>query len=688
MDVQSMDDYLREINSRMQMVQEAAYHFKGTLRQFIQDDKGTIAIVCVGLPPLFHEDNAARGVKIAQRVIANGVKATIGVTTGTCFCGIVGRAERREYMVVGDAVNMAARLMVTGLKQGSTLKAKRGNVSADDGPGGAGKGAAAAATAGTTGAAAGAGATGKSRSRGKRGAKATGGKGGNGNGNGSGSGSGSGGLILCDATTVSGCRGAMKFESRGKVTVKGKDVEIEIFEPSGGTGSSGGGGRNGQGGRSQQRRATRRLPGGIGGGVALRSRFAPGAGDAQDQGAEGDGGGGGGGGGGKRGGRGRVRAGGAGAGGADDEDYSDHSDDDTSHSGDDSGAASLGSSGEDGFNREGANRRGDVGGRGGGIGGGAGGHDANNPHHSSSLPDKPQTGTAFAMVERQHQLERLVVGVVAGFDGAVVVPSPGAGNGDNVSSTTAAAADSSDRRHTRRMSRLRSQSNSSGGGGGRPAGGSPRGGRRRRSSFTGAVARRSDWTLQRPPTIFVVEGSRGIGKSLLLDCLADTLESPVLLNDIDFPPRYTQPLGTATSSALSAGGVSTSSPAASFASGAAAGAVNGGSNGVGGGVNGGVTGGVAGGVAGGVSGGGGRGPRLRGSQRFPVPIILRAALADEMSDSPFSLWVPIVWDLLDLLLGAIEAEQDARAAEQAAEEHAAAAAAAAAATSTGAGASA
>ena len=40
------------------------------------------------------------------------VKASIGITTGPTFCGVIGHiANRREYTVIGDTINTAARLM-------------------------------------------------------------------------------------------------------------------------------------------------------------------------------------------------------------------------------------------------------------------------------------------------------------------------------------------------------------------------------------------------------------------------------------------------------------------------------------------------------------------------------------------------------------------------------------------------
>lgn len=42
----------------------------------------------------------------------------IGITTGNAFCGSVGSAKRQEYAMVGDIVNLSARLMGVAEKQG------------------------------------------------------------------------------------------------------------------------------------------------------------------------------------------------------------------------------------------------------------------------------------------------------------------------------------------------------------------------------------------------------------------------------------------------------------------------------------------------------------------------------------------------------------------------------------------
>lgn len=40
----------------------------------------------------------------------------MGVTTGDLLCAIVGSAQRAEYTVFGDPINLSARLMVRAKK--------------------------------------------------------------------------------------------------------------------------------------------------------------------------------------------------------------------------------------------------------------------------------------------------------------------------------------------------------------------------------------------------------------------------------------------------------------------------------------------------------------------------------------------------------------------------------------------
>ena len=63
------------------------------------DDKGSTVIAVFGLPPLAHEDDAVRGVLSSLFLCAQlhelGLAPSIGITTGSAFCGVVGSRGRR-----------------------------------------------------------------------------------------------------------------------------------------------------------------------------------------------------------------------------------------------------------------------------------------------------------------------------------------------------------------------------------------------------------------------------------------------------------------------------------------------------------------------------------------------------------------------------------------------------------------
>lgn len=103
-------------------LRDAVYRHEGSLRQFIADDKGTVIIAAFGLPPLAHEDEPARAVEAGMALVraarGRGAQVAAGVTTATVFCGPVGNERRREYAVVGDGVNLAARLMKAAVAWG------------------------------------------------------------------------------------------------------------------------------------------------------------------------------------------------------------------------------------------------------------------------------------------------------------------------------------------------------------------------------------------------------------------------------------------------------------------------------------------------------------------------------------------------------------------------------------------
>jgi class 3 adenylate cyclase/tetratricopeptide (TPR) repeat protein len=106
---------LDEAQQAMQALQAALYRYEGSINKLSVDEKGTTLVAALGLPPLTHEDDPARGVQAGlamQAALAGlGRRAAVGVTTGRAFCGTVGNRRRREYTMLGAVVNLAARLM-------------------------------------------------------------------------------------------------------------------------------------------------------------------------------------------------------------------------------------------------------------------------------------------------------------------------------------------------------------------------------------------------------------------------------------------------------------------------------------------------------------------------------------------------------------------------------------------------
>jgi predicted ATPase/class 3 adenylate cyclase len=87
----------------------------GYIREFGVDDKGLVLVGVFGLPTQGPERAAERatraGLEIHAAVMETGCSVAIGVASGACFCGVVGSDLLREYVVIGDAMNVAARLM-------------------------------------------------------------------------------------------------------------------------------------------------------------------------------------------------------------------------------------------------------------------------------------------------------------------------------------------------------------------------------------------------------------------------------------------------------------------------------------------------------------------------------------------------------------------------------------------------
>jgi class 3 adenylate cyclase len=94
----------------------------GGLRlKFSTDDKGLVLMAGWGLQSRSFEDNAERALAAAalvhQSALGVGLHASVGITEGKVFAGLVGSDCHREYTVIGDAVNRAAALSSRAMGQ-------------------------------------------------------------------------------------------------------------------------------------------------------------------------------------------------------------------------------------------------------------------------------------------------------------------------------------------------------------------------------------------------------------------------------------------------------------------------------------------------------------------------------------------------------------------------------------------
>ncbi|GLE00495.1 hypothetical protein PINS_up009252 [Pythium insidiosum] len=74
-------EQLVAVHRALCLIQESAYKVQGTLRQFLIDDKGAVAIVAVGLPPFYHENNGA-----SRSLLSVSIAIYILIVRCVCVC--------------------------------------------------------------------------------------------------------------------------------------------------------------------------------------------------------------------------------------------------------------------------------------------------------------------------------------------------------------------------------------------------------------------------------------------------------------------------------------------------------------------------------------------------------------------------------------------------------------------------
>lgn len=103
-----------DIRNALSVVLTSVNKFEALINQVWVDEKEFNMLICFGPPPSSHVNNAERGVKLAldvhKTLFEIGIAISAGVSTGMAFCGILGNDHLRQYTVIGDVVNLSARL--------------------------------------------------------------------------------------------------------------------------------------------------------------------------------------------------------------------------------------------------------------------------------------------------------------------------------------------------------------------------------------------------------------------------------------------------------------------------------------------------------------------------------------------------------------------------------------------------
>ena len=107
--------FLQDMQYATEVLQETTEKWDGSINKYIMDDKGTLLLCAFGMPTNSSVGTSYRAIRaamiITQSLKEKGIACTIGVTTDRTFIGLVGSEQRQEFTIMGDAVNMAARLM-------------------------------------------------------------------------------------------------------------------------------------------------------------------------------------------------------------------------------------------------------------------------------------------------------------------------------------------------------------------------------------------------------------------------------------------------------------------------------------------------------------------------------------------------------------------------------------------------
>ncbi len=113
-------------NEFYKQLQGIVYFYQGTINKIDYTDKGYLILITFGVPYL-HNDDIERAFicssKISQ-LSQTGLKTKIGLTYNNIYSGILGASKRYEYGIIGNGVNISARLMNESLDNDFTFSSE------------------------------------------------------------------------------------------------------------------------------------------------------------------------------------------------------------------------------------------------------------------------------------------------------------------------------------------------------------------------------------------------------------------------------------------------------------------------------------------------------------------------------------------------------------------------------------
>ena len=117
-DTSSVTSVAQALQQAFRAISPIVRRAAGTVAKILAFDKGYTFMIVFGLPGQKLEDGCRRAVVAAreiqhhvQAMLGAGRSVGIGVATGPVYCGVLGHPLRHEYTIIGDSVNVAARLM-------------------------------------------------------------------------------------------------------------------------------------------------------------------------------------------------------------------------------------------------------------------------------------------------------------------------------------------------------------------------------------------------------------------------------------------------------------------------------------------------------------------------------------------------------------------------------------------------